>query len=219
MSDTLVLCDFDGTITLQDTNHTIMNRYAGEAWIPVNLAWRRFEVSTETRVRQQYSLVRAPLDELVALVAREVGIDPGFPAFVEFCQTRAWGVHIVSDGFDRYIQRVLAKYDLGHLPFTSNKIFSRDGQIDFRFLQQDPCCPCGMCGNCKRFVVRQLRPPGGRIVFVGDGLSDRGAAEAADLVFAKGRLSDYCDREGIPFIEYKNFEDVQRELRARLLVL
>jgi 2-hydroxy-3-keto-5-methylthiopentenyl-1-phosphate phosphatase len=50
---------------------------------------------------------------------------------------------------------------------------------------------------------------GGRLsVFVGDGLSDCYAAEAADLVFAKGTLAAHCRARGIEHVRYEGLAEV-----------
>jgi 2-hydroxy-3-keto-5-methylthiopentenyl-1-phosphate phosphatase len=45
-------------------------------------------------------------------------------------------------------------------------------------------------------------------LFVGDGLSDRYAAESANLVFAKNDLARYCRGQSIEHVSYNNLEDV-----------
>ncbi|MGH7724962.1 MAG: hypothetical protein ACREOU_05990, partial [Candidatus Eiseniibacteriota bacterium] len=49
-----------------------------------------------------------------------------------------------------------------------------------------------------------------RTVFIGDGLSDRCGARAADVVYAKGDLLAFCRDAGIPARPFANFEDVAR---------
>ena len=49
-----------------------------------------------------------------------------------------------------------------------------------------------------------------RTVFVGDGLSDRCGARAADAVYAKDDLARWCAREGIAARAYATFADVAR---------
>jgi len=205
---TTILCDFDGTVVPADVQHVILNHYAGDAWVPINEAWRRGEVSTAERARQQWALVHTTEDALAALVTR-LPLDPTFRPFVAFCRQRGYGLSIVSDGFDFYIERLLAAHGLSTVPFTANHLAFHDGRIELTFVNPNPAC-CRL-GNCKRRVVERLRPPNVRVVYVGDGLSDACGADAADLVFAKGLLVDYCQEHGIPFRPFHDFADIMAD--------
>jgi 2-hydroxy-3-keto-5-methylthiopentenyl-1-phosphate phosphatase len=52
------------------------------------------------------------------------------------------------------------------------------------------------------------------IIHIGDGHSDRCAAKEADLVFAKGSLSEFCKSEQIRFLEYDNFSEIVEVLKV-----
>jgi 2-hydroxy-3-keto-5-methylthiopentenyl-1-phosphate phosphatase len=60
------------------------------------------------------------------------------------------------------------------------------------------------------------RLAGGRrpVIFLGDGLSDRFAVEAADLVFAKHRLLAYCREKRIACVPFENFAEIAAALKA-----
>jgi len=205
---TIVLCDFDGTVVTADVQHVILNHYAGDAWLPINEAWRRGEVSTEERARQQWALVHTTERQLADLVTR-LPLDPTFQPFVAFCRERGYGLSIVSDGFDFYIARILAAHGLSAVPFTANHLAFQNDRIELTFVNPNPAC-CRL-GNCKRRAVERLRSPDGRVVYVGDGLSDACGADAADLVFAKGLLADYCQEHGIPFRPFHDFADIMAD--------
>jgi 2-hydroxy-3-keto-5-methylthiopentenyl-1-phosphate phosphatase len=85
-----------------------------------------------------------------------------------------------------------------------------NGHPTMTFARPNPAC-CRL-GNCKRLIVEEHRPPGGRVVFVGDGLSDACGTAAADLVFAKGLLARHCGENGIAYRPYKDFADVAAAL-------
>jgi 2-hydroxy-3-keto-5-methylthiopentenyl-1-phosphate phosphatase len=60
---------------------------------------------------------------------------------------------------------------------------------------------CPTCGprRCKGGVVRLLRREGDTVAVFGDGISDLCLAREADVVFARGRLAELCEREGIAY--------------------
>jgi 2-hydroxy-3-keto-5-methylthiopentenyl-1-phosphate phosphatase len=64
-------------------------------------------------------------------------------------------------------------------------------------------------------MMQALTPAGGTTVFVGDGLSDRYAAAAADLVFAKDKLASYCAERSIAHVSFRTLADVAADLNER----
>ena len=68
---------------------------------------------------------------------------------------------------------------------------------------------CGTCGEpCKRADL----PRNGQVVYVGDGYSDRCAAQAADRVFARDGLARYLEERGVPYEPFDDLHDVARAL-------
>lgn len=60
--------------------------------------------------------------------------------------------------------------------------------------------------------MKSLNAHNAPTIFVGDGLSDRYAARAANLVFAKKGLADYCATEKIQFAAYENLAEVSEKI-------
>jgi 2-hydroxy-3-keto-5-methylthiopentenyl-1-phosphate phosphatase len=54
---------------------------------------------------------------------------------------------------------------------------------------------------------------------IGDGRSDFCVAREASFVFAKGRLADHCEAEGIPHMRIRHLGDVVGPLARRLTLL
>ena len=81
------------------------------------------------------------------------------------------------------------------------------------FLER-PICP--VCGEqCKRMELDRLG--GGRqIAYVGDGWSDRCAAKAADVVFARASLATHLAEEGVDYVPFDDLADVREGLRRYL---
>jgi 2-hydroxy-3-keto-5-methylthiopentenyl-1-phosphate phosphatase len=66
--------------------------------------------------------------------------------------------------------------------------------------------------------VRRYREKGFEVVMVGDGLSDRCGARAADRVVARGELLEWCRAQGIaaePFADFADVEALAGPARAR----
>ena len=125
-------------------------------------------------------------------------------------------VTIVSDGFDVFIEQVL-KSNLEEtpelikaIPIYSNKLKKTAKGFEADFVSETPCVHG--CANCKSLLIKKMTSPDDHIFFVGDGLSDRYAAQQAHLTFAKGKLLDFCRANKIDHIAYNDFKKVQEWL-------
>ena len=54
----------------------------------------------------------------------------------------------------------------------------------------------------------------GAVAFVGEGPSDRYGALYADVTFAKLELVAHCERDGVAFVPWNDFDDVRRWLEG-----
>ena len=210
----LIFCDFDGTATEQDAQQAILTHFAGDAWRPINRAWTRGEVTTAQRAAVQWGLVQASAAEVRAFVTRAVTFTPGFRAFTAWCRAEGHTLHVLSDGFDLYIEPLLAWEGLGDLPRTTNHLSLEGGAPQFRFRHQNPACTT--CGNCKQWVLERARAgePGARIVYLGDGSSDLCPARVADVVFARRTLLERCRATGLPCHPFDDFYTVRAILES-----
>jgi len=68
--------------------------------------------------------------------------------------------------------------------------------------------PLPHAGVCKPLIIQKYRQDGLKVVYIGDGRSDREAAAEADLVFAKNELADYCQENGIKALRFDSFLDI-----------
>ena len=84
-----------------------------------------------------------------------------------------------------------------------------------RFPFYDDECEHG-CATCKPRAMAVLNPAGAPTVFVGDGVSDRYASAAADVVFAKRSLADHCVHAGIAHVRYEHLGEVAARLDTHI---
>lgn len=205
-----VLCDFDGTVAKCDVGFHIYTKFGNEGWLEINNRWRRGEISSKECLIGEYSLIDAD-EEDVRNYILEMEIDDGFPSLVSTCRKNGIPIAIVSDGFDFYIYALLEKYGLSDVPVFCNRMEfnGRKVKLDFPFYEMG----CGVCGNCKRFHVDNLRRLGKTIIYIGDGLSDKFAACASDIIFAKGELKEYLDKVGLIYNDFSCLTEVDEWLK------
>ena len=224
-----VFLDFDGTISQRDVVDLILETYADPAWLEIEQEWQAGRIGSRECLRAQMALVRATVEEMNALLDR-IELDDGFGGLLEICAHHSLPVHIVSDGFDYCIERILRRAGpdveplMGGVRVCASHLEpcgDREWRAAFPFFPEG--CAHG-CATCKPAAMRLLGAHHrGPTVFVGDGLSDRYAVSAADEVFAKDTLARYCREQGLSCHHYTDLRQVSRSLevmfRERSLLL
>jgi HAD superfamily phosphoserine phosphatase-like hydrolase len=208
------LCDFDGTISPTDIGAAF-----ARACSPGGVAeqeqllgpWLRGDMGHRELTEAQCRLITATAAEALAF-SRGFGLDPHFAPFVRAARARGDDVMVLSEGFDFYVGDQLARAGLGDVRYAANRLRFEGGRVvpEFPWMEGG----CGRCGNCKGRHVREWRARGWRTVLVGDGLSDRCGARAADRVIARGGLLEWCAREGIRAVPFRDFAEVAALVQA-----
>jgi 2,3-diketo-5-methylthio-1-phosphopentane phosphatase len=206
VSDWIILCDFDGTISVEDVTDSLLERHAHPDWMRLEKRWKAGEIGSHDCMAGQIALIDADRRQLDALFAA-MRIDRMFPAFVEAALTANIPIRIVSDGLDMAIESILARHQLDHLPIAANRL-ETDGPRGWQlsFPHANDACKVAS-GMCKCAQVAQARMQKKKVLLIGDGASDFCAAGAVDLVFAKHRLIEHCRAQGLPYIPITGFED------------
>ncbi len=209
MSGMHVYCDFDGTITLADTTDQVLSQRADPAWQALEDAWVAGEISAAECMRAQIALIdtdEAALDAVLDSCA----LRPGFIAFVAWCADQAVPLTIVSDGVDRFINRILSRHGLASLPVISNRLALEGERFRLANPYARPGCAAGS-GVCKCAIVEETTGQG-ELVFIGDGRSDFCVSGRADILFARDRLAEYAQERGRAFLSFDTFDDVRLAL-------
>ena len=209
----LVACDFDGTVTRQDTLVEILNRYGSPTWTQIQKKVVSGEVSIREGLRSEMGSVQASRQEIEQFLAERVQLDPTFPGFLKRMRERGIPVVLITGGFDLCVETVMAQSGLWPVPFLANRLHQAGGswQVDFPY----PSATCTACGHCKGDPLRNWRAQGYTTVFAGNGVTDRCAALNASLTFAKDELETWCRREAVPATRFEDFNDIQEELERR----
>lgn len=199
-----ILCDFDGTITPSDLADFIFRNFAG-CGLFYSQQWAQGLIDTREEILRTFETISTPPEEIAAALAG-ISIDPTFHDLVAFASRMKVALAVVSDGLDWAIETVLAAHGIRGLPVYANHVVIEDGKFHCEFPWYDPLTP--LVGVCKPLIVRRYRQGGGRVVYIGDGRSDREAVAEADLVFARDTLVGYCREHGIQALEFSNFSEV-----------
>ncbi len=210
-----ILCDFDGTIAIEDATDALLERYAHPDWQRLERAWRTGRIGSAECMAGQVALLDASREQIDAELAT-LRIDPAFPAFVEAVMAAGVTVRVVSDGLDYAIHTILARYRLDWLPVLANRLVqtgARSWKLETPFA--DASCRIAS-GHCKCVSAVRAHNKHRRVLLIGDGASDFCAAGEADFVFAKHRLIEHCRHADVPHVSIVGFADAVHLLPALL---
>jgi 2-hydroxy-3-keto-5-methylthiopentenyl-1-phosphate phosphatase len=212
LSQRTLVVDFDGTITQEDVLDEIARTFGDdEVYREVDEALDRNGITLHEVLRREFEPVRAPLGEVVEWVHANASIRPGFRELVELARARGWRVVVVSSGFRQLIEPMLERAGIEGLELVSNEVDANPEGWRITFFDESRCEICGEA--CKRTTVRSV-VDGGEVVYVGDGYSDRCAAEDADLIFARRGLAAYLTERGVPFEPFEDFFQIAQKLET-----
>jgi 2,3-diketo-5-methylthio-1-phosphopentane phosphatase len=206
VAERTIVVDFDGTITEEDVLDAIAQAFGDmDVYREVDEALDRNRISLHEVLRREFAPVTAPMEEVVDWVLAHSTVRPGFRELVELARERGWRLVVVSSGFRQFIEPVLEREGVGGLEIVSNEAEPDPAGWRIRFFDENECETCGEA--CKRLTVRAVAPEG-EVVYVGDGYSDRCAAEDADLVFARRGLEAFLRERGVAHTHFDDFHDV-----------
>lgn len=178
-----------------------------EAWraIDADLIARR--ITLREALRRQAALVRLSRADALALLEAHARVDPTFPPFVERVRARGWSIRIVSSGIASVIRAALERAGV-EVEVLANEVDFAPTGWTMTFIDDSAN------GHDKAAHVRAAHAAGAATIYIGDGISDFEAAEAAEMRFAKrGRaLEAYCRARGVAAVSFSAFAEVEAAL-------
>jgi len=206
MKDCVVFCDFDGTITKEDTVCRFLDLYAEKEWRNLEDLCIEGKLSPRVCMEKQLSLVKPPAEFQMKSFINNLEIDETFISFFKYVRELGVEFNIVSDGLDYFIQAILSRYSLKGIKVFSNKLVFDNGNLIPSFPFYHDSCKRGS-GVCKCSLLEKYKKTK-KTVYIGDGVSDYCASGTADFLFAKKRLASYCTENKIPFTKFEFFSDI-----------
>lgn len=207
-----LLVDFDLTASLDNVAEMLLARFARNGWSDLRARFHAGEITLRQYQERAFALVSATTEEMAAYAAKNARLRPGFGELVASCSASKVPVAVVSGGLDFYVEAVLSKNGLGHLPCFSTGTRNQSGEL--RYFYPGATSACWQWGNCKCAVVQGFRQDGKRVIYFGDGRNDACPAGKADFVFARSRLLEHCRRNGLPHAPLEDFHQVVAAFRA-----
>ena len=196
----VIYCDFDGTITKEDSVNGFFEMYAPN-WMDSEKLWIEGKISSRENAIIQVGLLKNVSQKQLDDYINSIEVDDYFLEFVEFVKSENLKLTILSDGFDLFIQRILERYNLD-IPYYANKLIYKNGKFDIEFPYYSEKCDkkAGMC-KCQKVSENSF-------CYIGDGTSDLCIASKADVLFATKKLHEYCKENNINHLHFTTFSNI-----------
>ena len=223
--------DFDGTITLQDTNDFITDNYGMGYEQRRKLFHAVIDHSDSFRNTFQKMLDswKMPFPKVLEILRDNISLDPHFKDFMVWARAHHVPVIVLSSGMVPVIETLL-KHLLGEELMQDIEIVANETQLRAPGNSLDKSDGWTIkfhddsgFGHDKSLTIRPYadaiakmpddeRPT---LLYAGDGVSDLSAARETDLLFARAGqdLITYCENEGIPFTEFESWETILNETK------
>ncbi len=205
----VVFCDFDGTITTEDTFVRVLEKFAPEIsakLLPVIYARR---ITLKEGIRQTLGTVSSSYyHEIINYIAHRP-VRSGFKEFLDFLKEIDIPLVVISGGLTDMVTAVLEQQQLLE---KVTAIHAAAVDTTGKSLRIYSAIESDTELVAKAKAMAQY--PAAEKIAIGDSVTDINMALAADLVFARDRLPGYLDAENKSYIEWQDFFEVRDRLAS-----
>ena len=203
-----VFCDFDGTITSQESLTGMVSRLVPDRWkevVPEMLA-RRMTLREGVKTLVE-SIPSKRYGEVIEFVM-SVPIRPGLEELLDFLDPIGVPFIVISGGL-----RGMVEARLGPLAKRMHDIYAVDTDLGGEYIRVSSSHESETELMDKPRVISQYTAE--QVISIGDGYTDVNMALVSDLVFARDTLARVMLETGKEFIPWNDFFDIRRELEGR----
>ncbi len=223
--------DFDGTITLQDTNDFITDNYGhgAEKRASIMQDVLRDEVTFRDGFQEMLDTWNMPFPRVLQILSETIELDPRFKEFLAWAREKKVPVIVLSSGMIPVLKMLLRQL-AGEELVKDLEIIANDTRLIPPKNSLDEANGWTIkfhddsgFGHDKSMTIRPYAKAIAKLpdnekptlLYAGDGVSDLSAARETDLLFAKeGKdLVTWCEREGIPFTTFRDWSTILQETK------
>jgi len=206
---TIVQCDFDGTITIEDASFIMLDAYARGDWHKVHDLYEASKISVGRFNEDAFGLVGATREQLLDAIKGKVAIRAGFPEFVLSCRERGFRLVVVSNGLDFYIHEILEEIGFPDIEVHGATTRFYDNKVAVQYVGPDGK---PLDDAFKEAYVSLFLGLGYRVAYVGNSSSDYMPAKKCHRIFATGTLLETCHKAHLDCIPFSDFYDIVKAM-------
>jgi 2-hydroxy-3-keto-5-methylthiopentenyl-1-phosphate phosphatase len=197
-----VFCDFDGTITTEETFVALLREFAPDLADRLMAEMYDRRLTLRDGVRQLLeSIPSAKYPEFIEF-AKPKTIRPGFAEFLDFLDRHQVPFVLISGGVKVVVDTVL-----GDLTQRMAGIHAVELDTSGPYLKPISQFEGGTELVAKVDVIAQY--PCDEAIAIGDSITDLNMALSVPVVFARDRLAVYLQESETPYIGWEDFHDIR----------
>jgi 2-hydroxy-3-keto-5-methylthiopentenyl-1-phosphate phosphatase len=205
MLERIVFCDFDGTITAQETFVAVLKQFTPELAAELIPKMYRLELTLREGVLQMLESMPSSAYAAILDFAATQPLRHGLPEFLDFLQSQTIPFVVITGGLKGMVEAAI--------PELLPKVHAVHGaEIDTTGAYFKVASPAlgetelvSKVDIMKRYSTRQT-------IAIGDSVTDLKMALAADIVFARDRLAEYLGDRNVTYHPWNDFQDIQETL-------
>jgi 2-hydroxy-3-keto-5-methylthiopentenyl-1-phosphate phosphatase len=205
----IVFCDFDGTITAQETFVAVLKQFSPELAAELIPQMYALKITLREGVRRILeSIPSSKLPEIIEF-AQSQAMRAGFPEFLDFLESKNIEFVIISGGLRVMVETVLGKQlikkvaaihaiDVDTTGSHLQVISSYEGETE-------------LVDKVKVMSLYETQ----QAIAIGDSVTDLNMALNVPLVFARDRLKVYLDERQKSYIDWHDFWEIRENIAFR----
>jgi len=206
---TVVQCDFDGTVTEEDTSFFLLDAFAQGDWRRLLREYKEHKISVGEFNTKAFAMVRVDKPTLLGALKGKIKVRTGFHELVNYCRKKGFRLVIVSNGLDFYIEATLKNLGLNNLEMHAAQASFHPEGMKVQYVGPDGK---RLEDGFKEAYTKSFLKLGYTVIYIGNGDSDVAPAKYAHHVFATGELLAYCRENNLNYKPFENFIDVVRDI-------
>ncbi len=206
----IVFCDFDGTITAEETFVGMLKRFAAASYDATEKLLIEGKITLGEAVRHLVESIPSKRYPQVLDYVKDKPIRQGFSELLDFLYFHGVPLMVVSGGLMGSVSAKLAPFQNRIHAMYAAEV---DAEGDFLRVHSDFESATELVAKTRVLGLYRYEES----IVIGDGITDLNIATTADLVFARDRLCGYLTQKGKPFIRWEDFFDVCNHLSKRWL--
>lgn len=217
----MLLCDFDGTIVETDCTDSILTQFAPSSWESYGKQFDSGAISHNQMNAAFLKLLSSTPEKIKTYLDQHIRIRPGFKELIAHCTTHNIKTLVISTGWDFYILHVLSEFN----PVMCSSLYEIENcpglpvvcsqtsyiQNSYTFSPHALMPQCSLMSPCKGILANTLSEENS-LWIVGDSIGDSCMVPFGTHVFAREKLSLWCEKNHIDFINFENFSSILEKL-------